>query len=288
MTVCIAASCRESENEPRIVLCRDWRSEVPMVGSSEKQLKLRELSKEWVALMAGDTARARELCIRFEAHLKTKPFTEGNLADEARAVFQNYKEALADSYLRSTYGFSFRHLIDKGNEAFGEQFTQTCLDQISRITVGAELIVAGFLQTFDYVDNKPAPEAMICALSEHHEGDIVRLEDEYAVIGSGGNAAKTMLSVRQQDSETSLMRTIYAVYEAKAMSETVPGVGETVSIDVMYPDGKMMQMSDAGYDRCDELLTRFGIRDMEAKTKIDWFEMKTDYLEPLDSPLPDS
>jgi ATP-dependent protease HslVU (ClpYQ) peptidase subunit len=284
VTVCIAAACYESEDEPRIVLCRDWRSEVPMVGSSDKQLKIRNLSKGWVALMAGDTSRANELCIKFEDHLKARPFTESNLVDDARLVFQEYKKTLADSYLKSTYGFSFQHLIDRGRESFGEQFTESCLEQISRLTVGAELIIAGFLETFDYVDEKLAHDPKLCALSEQHEGDLARLEDEYAAIGSGGNAARTMLSVRQQDSATSLMETIYAVYEAKDISETVPGVGDTVSIDVLYPDGKMLQLSESGYDRCDELLARFGIRDMETRNKEKWFELKAEYLEPIGSP----
>ena len=104
------------------------------------------------------------------------------------------------------------------------------------------------------------------------------------MIGSGCNAARTMLSVRQQDSATSLMETIYAVYEAKTISETVPGVGETVSVDVMYPGGKILQLSDAGYDRCDELLTRFGLRSTDTKRKIEWLEFKPEYLEPLTTP----
>jgi ATP-dependent protease HslVU (ClpYQ) peptidase subunit len=284
MTVCISAACQEHDGEPRIVLCRDWRSEVPNVGSSDKQLKFRNLSRQWVALLAGNTSRAEELCIRFENHLKTAEFTEDNLTTEVRNVFHAYKKALADSWLKTTYGFSFDHLITKGRETLGEQFVEACLDQISRLTVGAELIVSGFLDVYDYVDKKTVPDSMICALSENHDGDVVVLEDEFAVIGSGCNAARTMLSVREQDSATSLMETIYAVYEAKTISETVPGVGETMSIDVMYPDGSILQMSDAGFDRCGELYTRFGLKSTDVKSKAKWFEFKSQYFEPLNTP----
>jgi ATP-dependent protease HslVU (ClpYQ) peptidase subunit len=288
MTVCIAAACQESDDEPRIVLCRDWRSEVPNVGSTDKQLKFRNLSKQWVALLAGNTSRAEELCIRFEEHLKKVKFTEAIIADEVRAVFHDYKKTLADSWLKTTYGFSFSHLIDKGKETLGEQFVETCLDQISRLTVGAELIISGFLDVYDYVDQETAPDSIICALSENHDGDVVVLEDEFAVIGSGCNAARTMLSVREQDAATSLMETIYAVYEAKTISETVPGVGPSVSIDVMYPGGTILQLSDTGFDRCNELLTRFGMRTTDTKKKKTWFEFKADYLEPLDTPQSDT
>ena len=288
MTVCISAACQENDGEPRIVLCRDWRSEVPNVGSSDKQLKFRQLSKQWVGLLAGNTARAEELCTRFETHLKTTNLTEANLADEVRKVFHDYKKMLADSWLKTTYGFSFEHLITKGRETLGEQFVETCLDQISRLTVGAELIISGFLDIYDYEDEKQTPDSMICALSENHDGDAVVLEDEFAVIGSGCNAARTMLSVREQDSSTSLMETIYAVYEAKTISETVPGVGETVSIDVMYPEGKILQISDAGFERCEELYTRFGLKSTDTKTKSKWFEFKSEYLEPLTTPPSDT
>jgi hypothetical protein len=84
------------------------------------------------------------------------------------------------------------------------------------------------------------------------------------------------------------METIYAVYEAKCISETVPGVGPSFSIDVMYPDGKILQLSDAGADRCIELYTRFGMKTTDIKKKKIWFEFKTDYLEPLDTPESDT
>jgi len=288
MTVCIAAACQESDDEPRIVLCRDWRSEVPNVGSTDKQLKFRNLSKQWVALLAGNTSKAEELCIRLEEHLKTAKFTEANMADEVRKVFHEYKKTLADSWLRTTYGFSFSHLIDRGRETLGEQFVEACLDHISRLTVGAELIISGFLDTYDYIDEEMAPDSTICALSENHDGDVVVLEDDFAVIGSGCNAARTILSVREQDAVTSLMETIYAVYEAKYISETVPGVGPSFSIDVMYPDGKILQLSDAGADQCTKLYTRFGMKTTEIKKKKTWFEFKAEYLEPLDTPPSDT
>jgi hypothetical protein len=70
MTVCIGALCVE-DNSPRIVLCRDWRGEVPEVGSSETVMKRRHLSDQWVALLAGNIARADELCLRTSTTLET-------------------------------------------------------------------------------------------------------------------------------------------------------------------------------------------------------------------------
>jgi hypothetical protein len=285
VTLCIAATC-EHDDDPRIVLCRDWRGEVPEVGSTDKQMKLRHLSKEWVALFAGDTARAIELCIRYEEHLKTVVLTQSNIAVEIRGVFQKYKRDLADSYMKTTYAISLDYLTDKEKYALGDQFRDTALDQISRLSVNVELLIAGFVPTHDFVDGVTDMNPIICAVSENHSGDLVMLEEDFAVIGAGSNAAKTMLYYRDQDYVTSLMETIYTVLEAKHLSNIVPGIGESYSVDVLHSDGTILTLSDAGDDRCEELFSRFGPRNKEIKTKGKWFEFKPEYLEPITEAAP--
>lgn len=54
------------------------------------------------------------------------------------------------------------------------------------------------------------------------------------------------------------METIYSLYEAKRLAQVVPGVGEATSIDVMYPDGKLMSWTEALDDRCRWLFDRIG------------------------------
>jgi len=275
------------ENDsPRIVLCRDWRGEVPEVGSTDAVMKRRHLSKEWVALLAGNTARAEELCLRYEYYLRDHTLTEENLTKEVRNVFHAYKRELANSYLQTTYGISFDYLVNGGKDKLGEQFTATCLDQISRLRVGAELIIAGFASVSDYVDDTTLQSPILCAVSENHDGDVAISEEDFAVIGSGCNAARTMLFYRDQESGMQLMDTIYTVLEAKTMSRAVPGIGESVSIEVMYPDRPMMSISDAGYERCVKMFARFGPRSIyDVRNREKWFEFKPEYLAPLTEPV---
>jgi predicted methyltransferase len=119
---------------------------------------------------------------------------------------------------------------------------------------------------------------MVVVVNEACE-DTVSLETEFAAIGSAANTAKTILFLRDQDSTDSVMDSIYAVYEAKSLSETVPGIGESYSIDVVDDTGTVMALSDKGAQRCKELFVRFGPRAKSTKTKK-WFAIKEDYLEP--------
>jgi hypothetical protein len=71
------------------------------------------------------------------------------------------------------------------------------------------------------------------------------------------------------------MKTIYNVYEANRLSETVPGVGKNVvSIDIPHADGKMQSLSQSGYKELNRLYGKFGPR--EIKKEI---EFNPDFLE---------
>jgi hypothetical protein len=280
MTICIAATCEEPEDKPCIVLCRDWRGEVPSVGSNDELLKLRRLSDKWVALIANNISRAEELCLRIEYSLKSTPFTEQNIAQELRKIFGEHKRAMADTFLRNKYGFSLDTLLDKGKGAFGEDFVAGCFDEISKLSVSADLIVAGFVEAYDYDEGLAVLVPIICSVSEANDGDPVVLEYEFSVIGSGGSVARSMMFSRQQSSDNDLMQTIYTVYEAKLISETVPGVGDSFSIDMLRPDGSLQMLSDTGVKQCKELFKRFGRRSIYVKTTKDWFQFEEKFFEP--------
>jgi hypothetical protein len=282
MTVCIAAVCSADNDKNKVVLCRDWRGEIQGVGSSDNNEKLRWIGKGWVALIAGSDPRAEELCLRYESHIKKTPFTEENIVEEARHVFHEYKKTLTDSHFSSKYGFPYSFVVNHGKEKFGEAFVSDCLNEAATIFVGVELIIVGFVNVIDYMNMKPWRAPMIVLVSENTGGDVVSLENEFAAIGSAVNTARTMLFLREQDSTDSLMETIYSVFEAKTLSETVPGIGESYSIDVMDEDGNVMNLTDEGAKRCKVLFARFGPRAKTKKTE-GWFEMKDTYLEPFDN-----
>jgi ATP-dependent protease HslVU (ClpYQ) peptidase subunit len=287
MTVCIAAICAVENDRSKIVLCRDWRGEIQGVGSSDNIEKIRKIAKGWVALYAGSDPRAEELLVRYENHIKKTPFTEENIVDEARAVFHEYKKTLIESHFNTKYGVPYTFIINHAMQKFGETFVRECVDEASKIFVGVELLLAGFVEVIDYTDMKPWMAPMIVLVSEITDGDVVSLESEFAAIGSAANTARTMLFLRNQDSQDSLMETIYAVFEAKTLSETVPGIGESYSIDVIDEDGRVMSITDEGAKRCKTLFARFGPRDRSKKTK-QWFDIKDAYLESWEEEPSDS
>jgi ATP-dependent protease HslVU (ClpYQ) peptidase subunit len=279
VTVYIAAVCTDKDDTKKIVLCRDWHGEIQGVGSSENIQKLRELAKGWVAILAGSDPRAEELCIRFEAHMKEVPFTEENIVDEARSVFHKYKNALTDSYFNSKYGFAYSFIVNHETGKFGENFGGECLNDAAQISVGAELIIVGFVDVVDYADMKPWRAPMILLVSENNDdGDVVSLENKFTAIGSGQSTAKARHFLINQDSDDSTMETIYALYEAKGLSGRVPGVGGPYSINVMHEDGTLLTLSDEGAKRCKELFAKFGPRE-KTENNLAWFEMKESYLE---------
>ncbi len=286
MTVCIAAACLENDLDPRIVLCRDWRGELPYVGSSDEVYKLKRLSDKWVALVAGTLCRADELCLRLEYGLKKTPFTEENIVNEIRKVFGDYKRSLADSFLRNKYGFSFDTLIDKGRDAFGESFVAECFSDIEKLSIPVELIVAGFVEAYDYDEKEVGMHPVLCSLSEANDGDPVVLEDEFSVIGAGANTARTMMFSRNQNAANSLLQTVYTVYEAKRISETVPGVGDSYSIDILHLDGSLHNLTEVGAKRLRQIFDRFGPRSIEEKRDAKWFELDKRYFEPWNEPTP--
>lgn len=135
----------------------------------------------------------------------------------------------------------------------------------------------------DEEERQNLPYFFVVQDSQDHE-DVVRPEDNFASIGSGSYVAIPALHQREQEDSNSLLETIYNVYEAKRLSQIVPGVGLATSIDVLYPDGTTWEWSDELADRCKWLFDRLGpkLRLSEKKAKDYFGEFKDSYLEPLD------
>jgi hypothetical protein len=107
---------------------------------------------------------------------------------------------------------------------------------------------------------------LICRIDADCE---VSVSDHFECIGSGGFVARPQLLRRSYQSDVSLMDSIYRVYEAKALAEIVPSVGETTSIDILYPDGKLEQLSDAGHSKVNSMFKRFGPKPNVEKPRLE-------------------
>ena len=280
VTVCIAAACRH-EGSPRIVLGADWKQETYLAGS-ETADKLRRLPKNWVALIADDLSRAEELTAQYETHLESwghELRDDLDLFTEMKKPAHAQKAALVDQYVRQSLGISYAEFMANADRMPAEFVTEK-LYEIQKIKLGAALILAGFVG----LKNVEGTEPYIFVVEDQSDHqDVVRIEDGFAVIGSGSYVAIPALHQRGHDSDKTLMETIYAVYEAKNLSEIVPGVGEVTSIDVMEPGGKIWSLSDEGHRRCEKLFAQLGPKlKLTEKRMGTLFAFEPSYLEPFE------
>ena len=193
------------------------------------------------------------------------------------------KEILANEYLWQTLGVSYADLVSP-DKKFPEEVVTKRLEEVAKIRLQAALIVAGFISTqqADSLERETNPYLFVVDDQSDHE-NVVRVEENFAAIGTGSYVAIPSLHQRQHDEEKSLMETIYNLYEAKRLAEVVPGVGDATSVQVMYPDGTIMTWSTTLFERCKWLFDRIGPKLFISPKKSDeYFELKEGYLEPFD------
>lgn len=293
MTVCIAALCQQSEEsrdskDQRIVLCYDWKSESDLAGS-ETADKLRLLPRGWVALMADTLSRCEELVAHYETHIRDMKelVDDRHLFEEMKKPAHRQKEALANDYIRQTLGVSYADLVSP-DKNFPEEIVSKRLEEVARIKLRAALIAAGFVATQqgDNPEKETNPYIFVVDDQSDHE-DVIRVEENWAAIGTGSYVAIPALHQREQDNGTGLMATIYNLYEAKRLAEVVPGVGDATSLAVMYPDGRVMEWTTELFDRCKWLFERLGPKlRITGKKAKEYFEFKEkEFLEPYDTEI---
>lgn len=285
MTICIAAMCQQDEDndEPRIVLCYDWKAEQEY-GASETSDKMRDLPNNWVALMAGDMPRAEELVAQYETHLRSfkEAVDDAELFTEMKKPARKQKENLATDYIWQTMGVSYADLVSP-DKKFPESIVELRLNEVAQIRLRATLIIAGFAATNQGEElRKRLPYIFVVDDQDNHQ-DVVRPEENFAAIGNGSYVAIPALHQREQQDDMPLMQTIYNVMEAKKLSQVVPGVGEATELDVLYPDGRLMRWSESLYQRLNKLFKKLGpTLELSEKESKQLFEFRDEYLLPID------
>jgi hypothetical protein len=286
MTICIAAICQQDEqnDEPRIVLCYDWKAE-QQYGGSETSDKMRELPKGWVALMAGTMPRAEELVAEYATHFESMKQVADRAAlfAEMKKPARKQKENLVTEYIWQTMGVSYSDLVSP-NKKFPESIVEQRLNEVAQIKLGATIILAGFSATDHHKEARERLPYIFVVDGESSPEDIVRIEENFSAIGTGSYVAIPAMHQREHDEAKSLMETIYSIDEAKRLSQVVPGVGETTTINVMYPDGTLKRWSNALFDRLDHLYGHLGpTLDIKKKDAQEFFAFKDEYLIPIDA-----
>jgi hypothetical protein len=281
VTLCMAVAC-EHEDEPRIVLCNDWKEEVQGVGSSEHTDKLNWIADGWPVLTAGTSSQIEDLIRLYRTHLAKTTLTELNFVDELKHPAQMFKGALAEDYIQQMMGMSYSYLLDHGKNRLPEEFFRERISEVARLKIQASLIITGFLEGAAIGSMTKGMFPVICVVEDNDEHEnVVREEIHFASIGSGAWTANASLYNREVNSEMPLLAAIYSVFEAHRWSEKVPGVGESLSIDVLEPGGILRGLSNEGSEYCEFLWKRYGPKEPKKKDKA-LFDMKEDYLDPPD------
>jgi hypothetical protein len=301
MTLCIAAICDDrNRTDPKIVLCADMERTAEGIGASEIEDKLGFVKHGWPTLVAGTISRANELINVYAGYFKDHEgeINEFNLIDHLRLPAHNQKEKLVEEYLRQTYAFDRAYFYGSGGSSLPETFVSAVTENISRIKLDGSLLVAGFINETDFDSGDISPRPFLGVIDETTDvsgsQEYVRLEYEFAAIGSGQYTALSSLYRREQDSTNSLRRTLYKVYEANRLSEKVPGVGEEyIAMYILYSDGRVEELTTEGYKYLRDLYKKFGPQKIDSKK----FLNKREFFKALDisaktlkrppSPMPD-
>jgi len=284
MTLCIAANCLDGD-EPKIVMCTDWREEYPWIGSHENADKLDFVKDGWPVLLSGEGPSEKALVSVYQQALKNVEFRQENIFEKLKAPIETRKSQMANDYTTQTLAMSHEDFLKEGRSRLPKSLFTRHANAIETIRLGASLIICGFIDAYDFVDRKMEPTAVIATVDDAADSPekVFSIHQDFAAIGSGYSSALGVLCRRGQSSDDSLLQTIYVVYEAKALSETVPGVSRSLAIDVLSSDGTMQSLSDEGYKVCAKLYSRFGPRPIKQETEKQqmMFKMESRYLEPF-------
>jgi hypothetical protein len=280
MTLCMAAACQHN-GEPRIVLCTDWQQQVEGIGGAENRNKMEWIKAGWPALIADVLCHADALIDEYSTHLARVTLHGSNVFTELKKPAHAYKRALAADYIKQLLGVDYDFFLQQGKEKFPDEYLRERVEEVSRIKLGVSLIIAGFVACVNLLaPKKTKMQTCLCVVedSDEHQ-DVVRIEQDFAAIGSGAYVASAALFHRSQNHERDLMPTIYTVFEAHrfAAGSKVPGVGEAMSIDVLEPNGIRL-LSQKGFMQCEHLYSKFGPRNIKER-HIEMFEMDEKFLE---------
>lgn len=214
-TVCIAALCEHLPGKYCVIACSDGRIEQEGVGYSDNVPKSWLLSNEFWAMISGPFPKAKELCDRYSLHLSRTQVTPDNVFEELRKPFAAQNRADVLEYVSSTFGLNPEHF--------------DALSQTDRAAA-----VAGFPKR-----NTDLILIWLCARMPRLfivNGFDVQEHGPFAAIGCGWQAAQAALFARDFGPEKDLAHCMYAVYDAKRTSESVPGVGKTTHLMVLEYD----------------------------------------------------
>lgn len=254
MTVCIAAACRDNDEE-KIVLCTDRKSN-SVLGAAETARKTVWLPNKWRCLTAGTEADIIALTRLYKLEFKNKNNLEAETIDATiKRPLHVRKLNLAEEYVRRRFAISYDEFIKFGKERLPLEVFFDATQNIAQLELDAELILAGFIgkhAEIYYTDSK----------------GVARAAYHFAVVGEGEYIASASLLRREQQDWLSLEETLYNVFEAKTLAERVGSVGKDTDMHVLSIGGRRLTSLELD-KQLEEMFKKYGPQPLPEQIKFE-------------------
>jgi hypothetical protein len=229
MTLCVAATCRDDQDNRCIVLASDWKTEVGAYAGAEIQNKLYWLwNNAWPTLIAGTASDALDMIATFRSSFNRKGITEENARDRIMEALLAHKEKFTKEYVRAHTNLTFDYFRDNKDKVDPSVWS-TVWKNIGRIKADCNLILCSFAAGI------PLMFQVSGDFSIMPEERLVIPEENFLTIGTGSVIANSMLCFRGQNGDLPLHQTVYNVFEAMrfAHKASAPGVGRHHAFSVL-------------------------------------------------------
>ena len=234
MTLCIAAACMD-ENKERIIIGTDWRVEGEISAGADIQDKLYWVNDDIPILISGNVTRSIELRDSYRTILESwkaenppKKITYRNIRGFIKAGARLFKRELANEVATFASGLSYKEMREAvAKKEIPATVSVSIYRKIERVDFECDVIVIAFVDGNQYIFQ--------IERSGHFEEC-----DSFAVVGEGAYVAQAALYLREHDSDDSLDKTLYDVFEAMRLaSRCVGSVSKKMhTIIVLYPPKK--------------------------------------------------
>jgi hypothetical protein len=230
-------------------------------GSAKNTDKLRWIKKpNWVALTAGERRSADALVRACRKEVADEAINEDNAVRKLTKIAEEHMVRRKSAYVFGLLGVTYEHFRHNWRNEFPEAIALETLIGIRQVHLGASLIVAGFVPV------RTTMKPLICRISR---SGAVSISDHFECTGEGAIVANPTLLRRSYDSDVSLMDAVYRLYEAKSLAEVLNSVGEDTSIDLLFPNGELEQLSQRGHDKMTTMFKKFGPKKNIIKPKME-------------------
>ena len=257
VTVCIAATCQDTETKDyKVIMCTDWRISGAL-GSAEIKLKQRVLGRGgWYLLTAGEdgeiNAFEKILNAKFNGAIKVgAEIDDTNVPKFVREALSERKRQKIDELIQGQFGLSYDDFLSMGKDKLNPDIFRETLYAIRDIPLDAEFIIAGFSSGYPILVQT--------------ESSKLHVREQFAVAGEGGYLAQTVLLNRGQMDVHSVQRTLYCVYEAKRYAEGATSVGSATAMQILSKNGSTEYIMAPGIEMLKKQYEKYGPQSLPAE-----------------------